>query len=77
MCECEWKNGETCRGCGEANKHGLSVTPSFELPESYELREDAHFLYLYEGNSFRAVFNNTVTVEEIKKAIDRIQEARG
>ena len=58
-------------------KHGTHVEPSFELPESYELREDSHFVYLYHGNSFRAVFNNTVTVEEIKKAIDRIQEARG
>ena len=42
----------------EANQmNGWKVTPSFSIPEGFELREDTDHFYVYKREQLAAVFN--------------------
>jgi len=66
-----------CQGCLQqkqeigAEKEGWKITPSFDLPEGFELREDEDFLYLYQGHELVAVYSSIAytSTEEIRTRI--------
>ncbi len=56
-------------------KLGMSITPTFELPYGFELREEEDVVFLYKGDSLVDQFTSNADINKIIESATNSAEA--